>query len=686
MDPNATPPSGFSVSIPGYTIISELGKGGMATVYLAIQQNFGRKVALKIMSPALNADPTFSDRFLREARIVAGLSHPHIVQVYDVGEYDNYHYIAMEYHPGGDLQERIAKGIGTEEALRTIKQVALALDAAHAKGYIHRDVKPDNVLFREDGSAVLTDFGIAKPTSKSTRQMTQVGKVIGTPKYMSPEQARGLELDARSDIYALGVVFFEMLTGHVPFDGEDPIAIGIKHIKDPVPLLPAGLSAYQDVLETILAKSVEDRYQSARDFAADLDHIPLPSNATAALSVRAEGRIGRSRTPATKTTPGTAQDPLWPQPVPRQSRALLWSALALAGLALAGTAAFFAYPHINPSRPSVTVAGTAIEAPRVNPAAAAAAAPEAAPMPAAETGPDPDPTPALLELPGETAVPAMDTPAMADGALPATDGGDTLAIAEAAAVTAEAVEVAEAAAVEEATTARLIQGLLAEAETALGKRQLTRPEGQSALDKYREVLLLDAENTQASAGIRQVAATYVTMAREATDRRELQRADEYLGQARTLAPDISGLDRAETALAEARAQIADEARRAKAAAEKAAAEKALEATQADRMMAQFRITGLLKSAEYQLAQGKLAAPPGDNAWDSFQDVLRLDSANAMARQGQRQVIDRLLERAADAINSGDTAGAGQWLDQLARIAPNHPRLRELRQQAEAVNP
>src|SRR5690606_4662561 len=135
------------------------------------------------------------------------------------------------------------------------------------------------------------------------------------------------------------LVFFEMLTGHVPFDGEDPISIGIKHIKDPVPLLPAGLSAYQDVLETILAKSVEDRYQNAHDFIADLEQIPLPSSTGAALSARAEGRIGRSRTPASKPAVGAVQDPLWPQAVPRQSHTLLWSAITLAGLALAGTAA-----------------------------------------------------------------------------------------------------------------------------------------------------------------------------------------------------------------------------------------------------------------------------------------------------------------------------------------------------------
>src|SRR5690606_30841850 len=220
------PQKGVSIGIPGYTILSELGKGGMATVYLAIQECFGRKVALKVMDPNLLIDNTFGERFLREAHIVAGLSHPHIIAVYDVGVHENYHFIAMEYHSGGDLQGRITQGLSPEDTITIIQQTALALDYAHKKGYIHRDVKSDNILIREDGSAVLTDFGIAKPQAASI-QITHVGKVVGNPKYMSPEQARGARIGSRSDIYSLGIILFEALAGEVPFDGNGPIAIGI---------------------------------------------------------------------------------------------------------------------------------------------------------------------------------------------------------------------------------------------------------------------------------------------------------------------------------------------------------------------------------------------------------------------------------------------------------------------------
>jgi serine/threonine protein kinase len=258
--------------IPGYELISKIGSGGMATVYLAVQQSFGRKVALKVMAPSLAADAQFGGRFIREANIVSQLSHPNIVTVYDVGVSNHYHYISMDYLPGKDLKDLIAEGLPIDYCLRIIRQVALALAHAHGKGYIHRDVKPDNVLFREDGDAVLSDFGIALDT-KGSMKMTKTGKVIGTPVYMSPEQARGEIIDSRADLYALGVLFYEMLMGEAPFNAADPIAVGIKHIKEPIPELPASLSILQPFIERLLAKLPQDRYQHAREFIDDLDAL-----------------------------------------------------------------------------------------------------------------------------------------------------------------------------------------------------------------------------------------------------------------------------------------------------------------------------------------------------------------------------------------------------------------------------
>lgn len=244
----------------------------MSTVYLAIQLSVGREVALKVMSPALNADPVFSERFQREANIVGQLSHPNIVSIYDIGRYKNLNYIAMDYLPGGSVHDKLASGLSPKEVLRIIREIAQALDHAHEKGYIHRDIKPENVLFREDDSAVLSDFGVAKTVSSASK-MTNAGTVVGTPHYMSPEQARGKPIDGRSDLYSLGVVFYEMLTGSVPYQADEAVAIAIKHLTAPIPKLPPQFSLYQNLLNKLLAKDADDRFQRGRECVDAIDAI-----------------------------------------------------------------------------------------------------------------------------------------------------------------------------------------------------------------------------------------------------------------------------------------------------------------------------------------------------------------------------------------------------------------------------
>ncbi len=261
-----------NLEIPGYTIQRMLGKGGMATVYLAVQEKFERDIALKVMAPALSADEGFRERFLREAKIVARISHPNIVAVYDVNEVNGIHYIAMEYHPGGDLKARLRNGLSAREAIGILRDMAKALDYAHSKGYLHRDIKPDNILFRVDGSAVLTDFGIAKAT-EGDANLTQMGMVAGTPKYMSPEQARGQPLDADSDLYSLGVVLFEMLTGRLPYEATDPIALGIQHMNAPIPKLEGRIAHFQPLIDRLLAKNAAQRPQSGAQLVREIDAI-----------------------------------------------------------------------------------------------------------------------------------------------------------------------------------------------------------------------------------------------------------------------------------------------------------------------------------------------------------------------------------------------------------------------------
>lgn len=258
--------------IPGYKILRELGHGGMAHVYLSIQESFGREVALKILSPHLADDDQFSKRFLREARIVSQLNHQNIVTVYDAGKQGKYHYMSMEYIPGKDLKQ-LKDSISREEAIRIVKDVAAALDFAGRKGIVHRDVKPENIMIHQsDNRVILMDFGIAHGDD-ATQGMTQTGKAIGTPHFMSPEQTKGLKVDHRSDIYSLGVVLFQLLAGYLPFDADSAVAVGIKHLTAPIPLLPGGLEIFQPIINHCLSKQPQHRYQKAAEIITALNKI-----------------------------------------------------------------------------------------------------------------------------------------------------------------------------------------------------------------------------------------------------------------------------------------------------------------------------------------------------------------------------------------------------------------------------
>ena len=264
----------MNILIPGYDIHGEIGEGAMASVYLATQRSLERKVALKVMAAALAADPTFCERFLREGKTLARLSHPHTVTIHDIGNVGELYYMAMEYLPNGTLKERIAAGMTPEQGVTLIRQIASALGYAHAQGLVHRDVKPANILFRADGTAVLSDFGIAKSLDDRT-QFTQAGFAVGTPSYMSPEQARGQEIDGRADLYALGVVLYEILVGKLPYSGTDALSTALAHLTEPLPELPVHHGRYQNVLRKLLAKDPAERFPDAAALLLALDQLPM---------------------------------------------------------------------------------------------------------------------------------------------------------------------------------------------------------------------------------------------------------------------------------------------------------------------------------------------------------------------------------------------------------------------------
>ncbi len=263
-------------NIGRYEIKDELGRGGMATVYRAYDPSFDREVAIKVLPREFLHNPQFLDRFKREIKTIAQLEHPAIVPVYDVGEHEGIPFFVMRYMPGGSLSDMIEKGrFSLEDTARTVERLASALSYAHRKGVVHRDLKPDNILFNEDGYPFISDFGIAKFTETHTN-LTGSG-IIGTPAYMSPEQATGDPLDHRSDIYGLGVIVYQMLTGQQPYNADTPMGVAIKHVTDPVPDIrlaaPDLPEELGDVMKKVLAKDREERYATAVEFARALNQV-----------------------------------------------------------------------------------------------------------------------------------------------------------------------------------------------------------------------------------------------------------------------------------------------------------------------------------------------------------------------------------------------------------------------------
>lgn len=261
------------IFIPGYSIHGRLGKGGMAEVYLATQQSLQRKVAIKVLSAG--TDPALCIRFIQEGHIVASLHHPSIVTIYDINRLDDgRHYMAMEYLPGGDLSAHKGEVFAPQRALKIVQQIASALAVVHEKGLVHRDIKPANILFRTPDTAVLTDFGIAKEVQLDS-DMTQCGVAVGSPAYSSPEQTQCQRLDARSDIYSLGVILLEMLTGKNPYRGANYPLTVLNHLQMPMPVLPDSLAMFQAVLERMLAKDPAQRFAGCAELLKALGQIEL---------------------------------------------------------------------------------------------------------------------------------------------------------------------------------------------------------------------------------------------------------------------------------------------------------------------------------------------------------------------------------------------------------------------------
>jgi eukaryotic-like serine/threonine-protein kinase len=353
-----------------YRVLRRLGSGGMANVYLAEDEELGRQVAIKILNDRHAADDQFVERFRREAKNAAGLSHPNIVQIYDRGEAEGTYYIAMEYLEGQTLKELavVRRPLPIREAIGYARQILAALRFAHRKGIVHRDIKPHNALIDDDGRVKVTDFGIARAGPAS--QMTEAGSIIGTAQYLSPEQARGGAIDQRSDLYSVGVVLYELLTGTVPFTGDTPVEIAMKHLSS-VPEPPSARRAdiprpLDQVVLRALAKDAEERYATAEEMDAELARVAegLPvsaETADAATAVLAGAGVTDAAQTAivrAPTRPRTYAPPseYYYEAPPKRRRPVWPWLLALLLLVAAGFAGWFAFQAIEDRLESELVA------------------------------------------------------------------------------------------------------------------------------------------------------------------------------------------------------------------------------------------------------------------------------------------------------------------------------------------
>lgn len=574
----------MNVNIPGYAIIKPIGEGGMATVYLAYQHNLERHVALKVLDPSLAAQADFCDRFLREAKIGASLSHRNIVPVFDIGCFEPYHYLAMEYLPNGDFKRRVATGCDTGTALRIIYDVACALSYAHTKGYVHRDIKPENIMFREDQTAVLTDFGIALDMKADAGPGD--GLIVGSPQYMSPEQARSDSLDCRSDIYSLGAVLFEALARRPLLDTAATVADAVRHSTDPLPRLPAEVSWLQPVLAKMLAKDPKGRFADMAEVVRALEPCLKVSDSLQGMSrqrvvdpgdrepgdrepgdreppapERRYSRVDtgmRAERPLSRSAPTLIVDasddlssalancPPVPglgvaaAPPPQRSRVgilLLLVVLAAAPLvwlqwpALMESAPMLADLSLSRSAEQSIDQATDPSAELQSPRYTGVIEERPLPMPADA---DSAPLASSMDDPatGDSSQQATARPGTASAAAPATASAPTTTATGSAPQAAPSeIATADTSEPEPDPVAQLLQ----QADEALQGASPGVPEVTSAYEKFSKVLSLDPRNKVAREGLGTVAARYLELASRALNQDKLDSAQEYVDRASTIA-------------------------------------------------------------------------------------------------------------------------------------------------------
>jgi serine/threonine-protein kinase PpkA len=687
-----------TITIPGYSIASRLGQGGMASVYLAVQHSFEREVALKVMSPLLNSDPSFAARFKREARIVAQLSHASIVPVFEVGEHNSCHYLSMEYLSGGDLKRRVLDGErDLSLALNVCTALSAALDVAHRKGFVHRDIKPENILFREDGTPVLTDFGIARALD-SGRSMTLAGMLVGTPDYMSPEQVKGLELDGRSDLYSMGIVFYEILTGAVPFKADSTLSVALKQVGEPLPSLPPEHAAYQEFLDCLTAKDREQRFASGAEVIRALRVIGTGRAVRnragmLALAAAESSDLRASTIPTPRPTSETylSQPTLaWPRAEPSRETLAARSPESAVSAAdseqhSSRSAASSTGSMLHPAGPAASATG-----PMFYPAESAASSAE----PALHSS-GPESSASVGQAGGSPASAGMQwAPWLAKVSQPVWVG-----VAAAVAVLAVGVALIvisqhrDPRPSAKTAPAQLAQAPAANTSDAASQvaasGQSPQPSTTSAPPETAPATQTPSSKALSPETPMSGSATAVNTARpqalaaltsQTTPGAQLAKSDDAVEA--PAAQDSQA--RAEAVAAARRRRLAEERRQRKATETQVLAQRAAELKAAQLQAQEAQIQELLAAATSEYAAGALWQPEGANAADRYRNILRIQPGRAEALAGAQRVANVLAAEAAQTESVGDIFAARRLIDQVQTLQPNHPKLPELQERLEKL--
>jgi tetratricopeptide (TPR) repeat protein len=690
------------IEIPGYRILRQLGRGGMATVYLAMQESVQREIALKVMSPTLLADPDFGERFLREARIAAKLHHRHVVGIHDVGRSGDYHYIALEYLGGGPILARDAGPRPVRFALRVAREIAMALHYAHAKGFVHRDVKPDNILLREDASSALTDFGIAR--ANDSERMTRTGAVIGTPHYMSPEQARGRPIDGRADLYSLGVVLYELLVGRVPYHADDSLAVGIMHITQPLPILSEHLAPLQPLLNRLLAKQPEDRYQNGQQLADAIEQLEIAISNGELPDLENPDEAYRREVPGASPLP-PVQHTLTPAPQRPRERAepslgrmdpvvvgerrrrlssraqdaerprswIFIIPVVLVLIVLGAIGAWFYQDRLRALLPSTELNGIiargqkALAENRLVGTQGDSA--RELFQQARALDPDNDQARKGLDNVGARLVEqARAALSHNDLAAVRTD----LAAAEEVLGGGSEIEQLKAALHSAETGNTATEDLLRRGDAALAGGQLLGDNGASAA--YQRVLDADPTNALALNGLKKVAEAQAAQVREAISAGNADQANQRIAELGKLSPNHPAIPELRAALAALRSASAKP--RDNAVPARASTSQPRENTAPPRESGAPANDQQLAKADAQLRAGNMTGD--DGALVQLQAALKRDPANARAKAGLRRVAQAFVTQANASLDENNLPAAEKLVQQAETIAPELPDLKALK--------